>query len=214
MALFLRQVKTNSGPKGENHLSIYSRSPVDSSLSSTDWWQLLITYMWCCCWWAPPAGGSGGFWQCLASGWCLRGTGTCCGPRTRRHLRSLWRRDRGETGQSQRLRESLHTFNKDRFLSTLRYVNTPWRGLSVLNFLGGFHFHMRIDEGRWWGWRTGRTGDLGTNTCGDVCCPSVARTKPHHVVGINNIHLLFCCFSHPFLSTQSAKRINYALMLS
>lgn len=120
LALFLRQVKTNSGPKGENHLSMYSRSLVDSFLSSTDWWLLLITYMWCCCWWAPPAGGSGGFWQCLASGWCLRGTGTCCGPRTRRHLRSLWRRDRGETGQGQRLRESLHTFTKDRFLITFQ----------------------------------------------------------------------------------------------
>lgn len=50
--------------------------------------------MWRCCWWAPPQGGPVGFWRCLASGLCLRDTGTCSGRRTRLHSGSLRRRAR------------------------------------------------------------------------------------------------------------------------
>lgn len=75
----------------------------------------LITYMWCCCWWAPPVDGSVGFWQCLASGWCLRGTETCCGQHTHRHSRSLWWQAGGDRRQSQCLRESRqHTLKKNK----------------------------------------------------------------------------------------------------
>lgn len=55
------------------------------------------TYRSRCCWWAPPRRGPPGSWQCPASGWCQRDTGTCSGRRTRLRSGSLRReRERSE----------------------------------------------------------------------------------------------------------------------